>query len=122
MIHRYKLTEVEKETVKEEMRAVLIHLARTRQTATYTDVTLMLQSVYLNPGSYIFTHLLSEVCGEEWAKTGVMICALVVSKLTGIPGAGYFRGMAQLGFDCSDIQRCWQEEVERVFTYWSDAS
>jgi hypothetical protein len=115
----YRLTPEERATAKEELREILIYLARTRQTATYSDVCMMMQTVHLHPYSFIFTRLLTEVCGEEEAKGHGMLCALVVAKLTGMPGAGYFRGMAALGRDQSDMEASWRAEVEQVFEYWS---
>jgi hypothetical protein len=118
---RYRLTEVEKSTVKAEMREAMIAAAKARQLLTYTDLALALPSVYLNPGSFVFAHLMREVCRAEWEQSGTMLCALVVSRLTGIPGAGYFRGMAALGEDVSDAEAAWRAEVERAFDYWSEA-
>ncbi|MBK8020691.1 MAG: hypothetical protein IPK19_04480 [Chloroflexi bacterium] len=118
---RFKLTESEWTAVRAEMYAELIALAKARQIITYSDLALRLPSVYVHPGSYAFTRLLGEICDlEEEAGRG-MICALVVSKATGMPGAGYFRGAAHRGRDVSDLDRCWQEECERVFDAWANA-
>jgi hypothetical protein len=115
---RYRLTEVEKTTVIAEMRAALIEAARVRQLLTYTDLALKLESVYVHPHSFVFAHLLRTVCAAEWARTGVMLCALVVSKQTGIPGGGYFRSMALAESD--DPLEAWRADVQRVFDYWSE--
>jgi hypothetical protein len=111
---RYKLTEVEKETVKAEMRAALIQLAREGRTATYTELCGMIESVALHPHSFILAHLMREVCGEMWDETGVQPCALIVSKTTGVPGAGYFRN----GISGDDFEASWREDLEQVFEYY----
>ncbi|MCK6579024.1 MAG: hypothetical protein L6Q98_13055 [Anaerolineae bacterium] len=117
---RFKLTESEWRSVREEMYAELIVVAKARQIITYSDLALRLPTAYVHPGSYAFTRLLGEVCDAEEAAGRGMICALVVSKATGIPGAGYFRGAAARGRDVSDLDRCWREECERVFDAWAD--
>jgi hypothetical protein len=117
---KYKLTEVEKATVKEELRAVLIDLARNREIATYTDVCNRLHSVQLHPHSFIFAHLLREVCNEEEKRGHGILCALVVSKSTGIPSAGYFAGAALRGVDTDDLVVTWQADVESVFALWGE--
>jgi hypothetical protein len=116
----YRLTPEERAAAKEEMRSVLIDCARMRKTVTYTDVCLMIQTVQMHPHSFIFTRILSEVCAEEEERGHGVLCALVVSKTTGIPGAGYFRGMAELGHDMSDLEASWRAELEQVFDYWSN--
>jgi hypothetical protein len=104
------------------MRALLIDLARRRELITYSEMCARLETVTLHPHSFVFARLLREVCGEEEAKGHGMLCALVVSKTTGMPGGGYFRGMAELGFDASDLEARWREDVDAVFAYWDEKS
>ncbi len=116
---RTKLSDAEWHAVKDEIRAILIELAQSRQTITYSGLCLRLQTVTLHPHSFVFTRILREVCGEELEKGHRMLCALVVAKATGMPGGGYFGAMAQLGADASDLEARWREDLEDVFTYWS---
>lgn len=114
---RFTLTEVEWGTMVEAMRVELIALAKAGRVVTYGELALLLP-IYVHPGSYAFTRLLGEVCiAEERAGHG-LLCALVVSRATGIPGAGFFRGMAERGYDMTDLEACWRAEVERVFDHW----
>ena len=115
---RFKLTEVEWETVRDAMHIELIELAKQQRIVTYGDLALLLP-IYVHPGSYAFTRLLTQVCVEAEAAGEGMLCALVVSKSTGIPGAGFFRGMAERGMDVSAAEAYWHDEVERVFAQWS---
>jgi len=117
---KFKLTQSEKTTVRDELRAILIDLARSKTTATYTEVCQRLQTVMLHPHSYIFAHLLREVCLKEEAQGHGILCALVVSKMTGMPGAGYFASRARRGTPHDDLTVGWQNDVEEVFAYWSD--
>lgn len=48
-----------------------------------------------------------------------MLCALVVRKDSGVPGGGYYTGMAASGHDQSDIEASWRAERDQVFEYWS---
>lgn len=117
---RSPLSEADRAAVKDEMRALLINLARARQTITYSDLCALLQTVTLHPHSFIFSRLLREVCGEEAAKGHGQLCALVVSKLTGMPSAGYFRRDELPGLRDEDIEAFWRAELEQVFEYWSE--
>jgi hypothetical protein len=114
------LTAKERSAAKEEMRAILIDHARARQTVTYSGLSLMIETARIHHRSPLFMHILSEVCAEEEAKGHGMLCALVVSKTTGIPGGGYFSGMAELERDVSDMEASWRVERDRVFDFWSE--
>ena len=116
---RYSLTKEEWDLMVDAMRAELIALAKQKRIVTYSDLALSLP-VYIHPGSYNFTRLLSKVCSEEEDAGHGLLCALVVSKATGIPGAGFFRGAAERDYDASNIDQYWRDEVERVFAYWAN--
>ncbi len=117
---RFTLTEAEWDVMRSAMRVELIEVAKQGRIVTYGDLALLLP-IYIHPGSYAFTRLLSQVCAVAENEGEGSLCALVVSKSTGIPGAGFFRGMAEQGVDVSDFQNYWQAEVERVFARWSGA-
>ena len=114
---RFTLTDVEWGTMVEAMRVELIELAKQGRIVTYGELALMLP-IYVHPGSYAFTRLLGDVCSSEEDAGHGLLCALVVSKATGIPGAGFFRGMAERGYDMPEMEAAWRAEVERVFAYW----
>jgi hypothetical protein len=119
---KYKLTDVEKRTVRAELRAAMIGAARARELLTYTELVLRVPSVVLHPHSFILVHLMSDVCADEYAKTEIMLCALIVSKTTGKPGAGYFRGFgARSAVESGDDwETAWRAEVERAFAYYGE--
>ena len=116
-VPRFTLSEAEWEVMREAMRVELIELAKQKRIVTYSELALMLP-VYIHPGSYNFTRLLSQVCASEEAAGHGLLCALVVSKATGIPGAGFFRGAAERGYDASSPEEYWQSQLERVFAFW----
>jgi hypothetical protein len=115
----HRLTTEKRTAAKEEMRTLLIEHARARQTVTYSALARMIESAHIHHRSPLFVQLLSEVCAEEERWGHGVLCALVVSKTTGIPGGGYFSGMAELGRDVSELVASWRAELERVFDYWS---
>jgi hypothetical protein len=116
----YGLSPEERAAVKEEMRDILIDLARERQTICYSDLCRMIESIHLHHRSPMLISLLTEICQEEEAHDRALLCALVVSKTTGIPGGGYFAGVASLGRDVSDMEASWHADVDKVFEYWSN--
>ncbi|MBE2183169.1 MAG: hypothetical protein IAE89_07070 [Anaerolineae bacterium] len=116
---KYRFTSAEKAAAKEEMRAALIDIARKREIVTYTELCLRISSVGMHPHSFVFTQMLREVCGEEYAKGHRQLCALVVAKATGIPSGGYFTNTAPFKRDFGDLMEEWRADVEDVFEYWS---
>ncbi|XWX04441.1 hypothetical protein VZO05_02565 [Aggregatilineales bacterium SYSU G02658] len=101
-----------------EIRAILQQAARERRYLTYGEVTQAMLSVRAHPGAYVFTAMLREACHQEERETGVQLCALVVAKATGRPGAGYFRMMPCSG----DLDDCWRAEAEAAFNYYRETS
>ena len=116
---RTRVTDMERPAVKAEMAAILIECARQRQTITYGNLCGRLTTVSLDPGTFIFSHLLREVCAEGLRKGYGQLCALVVSKATGMPSAGYF---ARSVLDISGpdaLEALWIAERDEVFLRWA---
>ena len=116
---RTRVTDMEREVVKQEMTAVLIMCAREQRTITYGGLCAELTTVTLDPGTFIFSHLLREVCAEGLRKGYGQLCALVVSKATGMPSAGYF---ARSVLDISGpdaLEALWIAERDEVFLRWA---
>jgi hypothetical protein len=78
--------------------------------------------VYIHHRAPGFHHLLDEICDEEIARGHGKLCALVVSKTTGIPGGGYFGGLASPDRDAADLVALWRADRDEVFDYWSQHS
>lgn len=106
------------QTIKTRIRALCIESARHRETITYSDVIRALgPDSGLSPRSPIFHRLLGEMCHEEEKAGRGLLCALVVAKMTGIPGQAFFPTLfAARG--CDDPQICWEQERDRLFDYW----
>lgn len=104
-----------------EIREICILTAKLRTTITYGELTVRLTSIAADPGSYVFHHLLRAMCQAEEAAGRGMLCALVVQKATGKPGAGFFKAIPKVRPDeAGDLEACWQAECERLYDYWAD--
>lgn len=114
---KVRLTDGEKGSVKAAMHAVLIEQAKAKQTITYSDLAARLP-ILIHPHSFVFSRLLREVCAEGFAQGHGQLCALVVSKATGLPSGGYFVGIATPTRDMSDLEAAWREDLEALFGRW----
>lgn len=108
------------EAVKEEIRHILIEVARARQVITYAELTAMLQTAYVHYHSHLLARLLVEIGWEEMDAGRPVLPALVVTKQTGLPGHGFFKLAAERGYDISEPEAFWANAVKQVHGYWSD--
>lgn len=116
---RFKITDMERKVVKDEMRALMIETAQARATVTYSDLSFQLETVPLHYHSFVFADLLREIGGEEEAAGRPLLPAVVVRKSSGIPGGGFFRLTPVEGAPDSTLEDYWRDEVEQVYAYWS---
>lgn len=115
-----RLTDALWETLRAEMREIMIAAAQSARTLTYSELCLALTTATLHYHSPLLTRLLVEIGEEEMRAGRPVLPAVVVSKQTGMPGAGYFKvgaGDQVIG----DPETRWREDLERVFDYWSRA-
>jgi hypothetical protein len=105
--------------IKTEIRTILIGVARDRQLITYSDLTRMLQTASLHYHSPALARLLVEIGSEELQAGRPSLPALVVTRQTGIPGAGFFKIDGQWDADITDPVAYWSGEVQNVYDYWS---
>ncbi len=114
------LTETSWDIIKEEMRHILIGLARKRQTICYSDLAAQIQTSYIHYRSPAFMRILGEVVTEDIEDGHPNLAVLVVQKQSGRCGAGYFKHAAAEGYDVSDPEAFWQAEFKSVCDYWTD--
>jgi hypothetical protein len=115
---RKDIVSVDWTAVKDEIRAILIEVAKAGHTITYSELTSMLQTAYVHYHSQVLVQLLTDIGREEHLAGRPVLPALVVTKQTGMPGGGYFRfgpGEAEV----NDPAALWAEDVKQVYTYWS---
>jgi hypothetical protein len=108
------------ELAKAEGKAVLAKCARDKKMISYTDFMYQIRSIsFETPYDSRLPQFLAEISMEE-AKAGRgMMTALVIRKNDDQrPGAGFFELAERLGYDVSDPEKFWIEEVNRVFASW----
>jgi hypothetical protein len=102
---------------KAEGKAALAQCARERKMISYTEFIHHICSIsFETPYDSRLPHFLAEISTEE-AKAGRgMMTALVVRKNGDQrPGGGFFELAERLGYDVSDPEKFWIEQVNRVF-------
>lgn len=119
MQRKYKLTEAEYSAVKEEMRAIMIEVAKARDTITYSELALRL-SVHIHYHSFLMARLLNEIGNEEIQAGRGVLPAVVVRKSSGIPGGGYFNGISHTHDNLDDLEVWWRDDLEALYDYWAD--
>lgn len=118
---RDALSEADWQAVKAELQAIMIGLARLRTTISYSALAAQVRTAVMHHRAPVFHQILREICRDELAAGRPVLGVVVVNKQTGICGAGFFKFAAGLGYDVSTPERYWQQEFERVCTYWSEA-
>lgn len=117
---KYGLSSTQWQAALDELHDILIGLAKQRQTITYGELSTRMTVISPHPAAYVFHALLRAVCDVEASAGRGLICALVVSKATGIPGQGFFKLMISKERDCSNQRQCWQVELERIYKNWDE--
>lgn len=95
------------------MRTILIGLARQRQTISYSELSLQMQTLYLSHRGQAMYGMLTDIDREDEAAGRPGLATLVVRKSDGRPGPGYFAGI-----DDIDPETYWLREFDRVCAYW----
>lgn len=107
--------------VKAEIRQILIEVAKARRVITYSELTAMLQTAYVHYHSHILVQLLTEIGSEEAQAGRAILPALVVTKQTGMPGAGFFMIADDRDNNHSDPEAYWRDALEKVYEQWDKA-
>jgi hypothetical protein len=120
MSRRYGLLVEQWQAAKAEMRAILIQLARARQTITYGELAAEMRAASIHPYSYAMTNMLDELGRDNEAEGKPTLATLVVRKADGRPGPGFFRKQVAQGATAPDLEAFWQAQFERVCVEWDD--
>lgn len=115
------LTDSTYHAIVEEIRGILIDIARQGgPTISYSELCSLIQTASIHYHSHLLTRLLIDVGQAERAAGRPVLPALVVGKQSGIPGAGYFKGIdSRERLPDTDAEAQWQHDLEQVYTYWS---
>jgi len=103
------------DAAKEEARRTLAKIAKIPDVIEYGQLTREISSIRFDPHGDDFRRFLGQLSWESDAAGRGMITAIVVHKHDQRPGTGFFALAAELGSDISDPDKCWSQEVERVF-------
>ncbi|MDD5465022.1 MAG: hypothetical protein PHP73_01590 [Candidatus Omnitrophica bacterium] len=112
------------DNIKNEIKIILIEMAKRRGLITYSDLTKRINAVRLNTENkdevQIMAQLLGELSCEESRVGHGMISTLVIHK-TGDqePGLGFFDYAKEIGKDFNDKTKFWVEECKKVHNYWA---
>jgi hypothetical protein len=106
---------------KDEARAIMIRRAMARNVISYSELVSQISRIRLDPHDARLDHFLGEISSEEDSKNRGMLTVLVVHKSGDLePGKGFYELASSLGRDVSDREKCWAEELQRVYEIWSN--
>lgn len=109
--------DVEKAT--EEARSLLIRTARAETTIAYSELAEQVQAIPLEPHSVAMDGILGDLSEEEDMYGRGMISVVVVHKEGDKrPGKGFFELAKKLGYDVSDREFLWVQQLRKVHDYW----
>lgn len=120
MATRARFSEADWAALKDEMRAILIGLARARQTIAYSDLAGLLTSAYVHHRAPDFHRLITDMSQDDERAGRASLAALVVRKDSGVPGAGFFAHTPVDGATMAEMEAYWRAEFERTCDFWSD--
>lgn len=115
---RATLSDADRAALKEEMRTLMIEAARARETMTYAELCMRLQTARVHYHSSFLVHMLDEIGREEMAAGRGALPAVVVRKDSGIPGGGYFRETAHPDHDPDELEAWWRQDLDALYAYW----
>ncbi len=117
----YGLTEQQWEAAKDEIRPILIGIAKTHDQITYADLAHLLTAVHLEPDSHAL-HALLGALSEESINNG-LLSAVVVRQEDRMPGDGFF-SLAEHLYEkkIKDPLIFYAEELAKVHERWGTFS
>lgn len=115
-----KFSDAKWNDIKIEMRQLMVEVAKSGQTITYSELCAMLKTAYVHFHSPMLTRLLMEIGSEEAQAGRPILPAVVVGKQSGMPGAGYFKSDDERSeLEAADPKAYWEADLQRLFDYWS---
>jgi len=108
------------EAAKTEARTILEKVAKDGgKPLYYSELSSKIFSITFQPDGHDFHGLLGQLSEESDAEGKGMISALVVRKENDRPGKGFFTLAKELKRDISDPEKCWSDELKRVYAAFS---
>ena len=106
--------------LKEEMRDILVGVARTCSTITYSELASAMRTAHMHQRAPLFHKLIRDMDRDERRAGRPSLAALVVRKDSGIPGQGFFSGVNTAEGDSFDPEVYWRAEFDKVCDYWGE--
>lgn len=116
---KYGYAQEDWDKAKEEMWHALVERAKVEDLIYYSDLADNIRTIRLEPHSYAMSTMLLEAAIEEENAGRPMLTAVVVHKEDGWPGPGFYNAAEKVSRDTSDPEKCWSEELKKVYAYWS---
>lgn len=117
---KFGFDETEWAEAKDEAKAALQDRAKDRGTMTYSELVNRLNAISIDPHDLRLGNLLAEISTEEDAAGRGMLSAIVVHKNGDMqPGKGFFDLALSLGRNTNDPDKCWSDEVNKVYGAWA---
>jgi len=115
---RYGFTDDDWKMVRSEIRSILVDVAASEGTITYSDLVSGVTSAKLEANQYALFEMLGEISWEESKAGRGMLTAVVISKDSNLPGPGFFGVAEELGYTITDRDLFWVEELRKVHSSW----
>lgn len=113
-------SEADWQTLKDEMRSILIGMARLCATITYSELASLIGMAPMHHRAPLFHQLIRDMDADEAAAGRPSLAALVVRKDSGIPGAGFYADAPVIEGEIFDPVAYWQSEFDDVCGYWGE--
>jgi hypothetical protein len=122
MMTKKALAEAKWSALRAEMRQIMVTVARSQHLITYSELCAQLTTAYLYYHSPAVTRLLIEIGDAEMKVGRPVLPAVVVSKSTGMPGAGYFKLAMGERDDPQGARALWEADLAALYAYWSSSA
>lgn len=116
----YGISQDEWHQAKDEMRLILIAVARSKSLIAYSDLVAKVLSVQFEAHDPRLDDLLCEISTEEdTAGRGLLSVVVVHKSGDKKPGRGFFALAKSRGRGTEDEIQCWVEQLQQVYSFWS---
>ena len=102
----------------EQARRAMIDVATRGGVMSYSELVEQITSCVFEPHDTRLSQMLGEISSDEDERSRGLLTAVVVHRGDGKPGSGFFKLAKSLGRDVSDEDRCWVEELKKVYDVW----
>jgi hypothetical protein len=118
---KYGFNEDAWETAKTEGKTVLAECACSGNVIAYSDFITRVRAItFTNAHDSRLPYFLEEISVDEDRAGRGMLTALVVQKYgEHKPGPGFFELARKLGRDTKQMDKCWIDELNTVYTAWA---